>query len=67
MKYKLTKEQKQQIDSLSHKELCKAWRFGNEKHPEWFDKRYEACDYFYKKLFVEYGGFTPEISKEIGW
>ncbi len=63
----LTEEQKQEIDSLTHEQMCFAWRFGDKKHPEWFNKTYAACDYFYNKLFVEYGGFTPEMSKQMGF
>ncbi len=63
---KLTEEQKQEIDNLSHLEMCRAWRFGKGKK-EWFNKGFEASSYFHKRLFEHFGGFTPQISKQIGW
>ncbi len=62
----MTKQQKQQIDNLSHLQLCKAWRFGTGEK-EWFDKSYEASTYFKDRLFNYFGGFTPQISKQIGF
>ena len=56
---------KKEIDALSHIEMCRMWRFGTAKK-EWLVKG-PAADYFRKRLFEELGGFTPEISKQIGW
>jgi len=57
---------KDEIDALTHEQMCKHWRFGTGK-PEWFDNRCEESKYFYDRLFVHFGGFNPNISKKIGW
>jgi hypothetical protein len=60
----MTEEQKAQIDSMSHVELCQHWRFapsGDELLSG------DTGDYFRKVLFEDHKGFTPEISKLIGW
>ncbi len=60
----MTAEQKAKIDAMSHIELCRRWRFsptGDEL------LQGEAGDYFKHRLFDELGGFTPAISKAIGW
>lgn len=62
----MTEEEKNEIDNLSHLEMCRAWRFGTGKK-EWFDKRFESSKYFQERLFTHFGGFTSAISKEIGW
>lgn len=59
-------QHKEKIDSLPHEEMCRIWRFGGGRK-EWFDKNHKASDYFYERLFRHFGGFTPEISKKIGW
>ncbi len=52
------------IDSLSHLELCRIWRFSQPG-----DVRLQGAngDYFKERLFEHFGGFTPKISKWIGW
>lgn len=57
---------KDEIDALTHEEMCRYWRFGGGK-PEWFDSTKQESTYFHDRLFVHFGGFTPEISKKIGW
>lgn len=57
---------KQEIDSLSHEQMCKMWRFGTAKR-EWLDSKSPLSEHFKNRLFVHFGGFTPEISKRIGW
>lgn len=57
---------KQEIDTLTHTQMCDMWRNGGGK-PEWFDTRCEESKYFYDRLFKHFGGFTPEISKKVGW
>ena len=56
-------EIKNEIDQMSHYELCRVWRFAKIGDPRF---QGEAGDYFAQKL-KEAGGFTPEISKAIGW
>ena len=55
-----------EIDALSHEDMCRMWRFGTMK-PEWRDSRFPASAYFKERLWTHFGGFTPEISKSIGW
>ena len=54
-----------QIDDMSHEEMCRLWRFSPSGNPIFrsdlpFFARFE-------KRFKEFGGFTPAISKSIGW
>ena len=59
----MTPEQKQQIDNMSQYELCKKWRFAKLGDMLLQD---DAGEYFSKKL-KEKGGFSPDISKSLGW
>jgi hypothetical protein len=59
----MTPEQKQQIESMTHEELCKLWRFADDENPL---MQGDAGDLVAKRL-VRFGGFTPEISKKLGW
>lgn len=55
---------KAEIDGMSHYEMCRIWRFsksGNEYTSG------EIGEYFADRLFNHFGGFTPEISKSLGW
>ena len=66
---KLTKEQQQQIDtinSMDHTSMCRLWRFAPCGH-QFFDTTKPYHEIFKKRLFDHFGGFTPEISKSIGW
>jgi len=56
-------EMKKKIDLMSQEEMCRLWRFAPSGHPYFCG---EAGDYFKMKM-KEKGGFTPEISKKIGW
>uniref|UniRef100_A0A6M3XSJ5 Uncharacterized protein n=1 Tax=viral metagenome TaxID=1070528 RepID=A0A6M3XSJ5_9ZZZZ len=64
-----TKEQideyMEQIKAMTHKEMASLWRFAPASHP-FFDRTLPFYVVF-KKRFDEFGGFTPEISKSIGW
>ena len=62
--YTLTPERKVEIDSMSHYDMCRTWRF--TPSGDWRIMG-ECGDYFKKRLFDEFGGFTPEISKSLGW
>lgn len=59
----LTAPVKQEIDNMSREELCRRWRFAPSGDLMFQD---EAGDYFSARL-KELGGFSPEISKKIGW
>ena len=56
---------KKRIDGMSQREMAILWRFEPSKH-EYLDTTSLLTEYF-KKRFKELGGFTPAISKSIGW
>jgi hypothetical protein len=57
-------QHKAAIDKMSREEMARLWRFAAAGHP--YFVRGEVSDHF-EKRFKELGGFSPEISKEIGW
>jgi len=57
-------EMKKQIDGMSHYALCQRWRFARSGDPMF---QGEIGVYYKHRLFDELGGFTPEISKQLGW
>ncbi len=59
----MTPEQKTVIDNMTQEELCWKWRFAQTGDPL---LQGEAGDYL-KKALNKKGGFTPEISKRLGW
>lgn len=59
----MTPEQKQLIDSMTQYELCSKWRFASCGDPLF---QGDTGKYF-SKVLVDKGGFTPEISKSLGW
>lgn len=59
-------ELKAEIDQLSHIDMCRMYRFG-QGNKEFFDNTNPISKYFNERLFKHFGGFTPEISKQIGW
>lgn len=59
-------ELKAEIDQLSHVEMCRMYRF-DKGNKAFFDNTNPASKYFNARLFKHFGGFTPEISKQIGW
>jgi len=54
------------INKMSQFELCKLWRFAPFGHP-YFDSTLPYFKVFEKRLFKYFNGFTPEISKSIGF
>jgi hypothetical protein len=54
------------INQMGHEEMCSLWRFAKVGHP-YFDKTLPYVKVFEERLFKHFGGFTPEISKSIGW
>lgn len=65
----LTKEQKDTIEiinNMSHYNMCDLWRNAPSGH-SFFNKTQPFFKVFEKRLFGHFGGFTPEISKAIGW
>ena len=59
----MTDQQKAQIDDMSRLEMARLWRFAPRSHPL---LEGETGDYF-RKVFGEKGGMSPEISKQLGW
>ncbi len=59
----MTDEQKENIDGMSQYVLCRVWRFAKAGDPLF---QGDTGDYFSKAL-KEKGGFTPEISKSLGF
>lgn len=53
------------LRTATHEELCRIWRFSSSRSPYVTDQ--EAFNLLSKRLFGEFGGFTPEISKRLGW
>lgn len=60
----IAEEQKKRIDKMSHYDLCYYWR-----HAKSDDKLLKGLtgEYLKERLFKHFGGFTPRISKSIGW
>lgn len=52
------------INSMSHIEMARLWRFAPSGH-KYFDSSLPYFEIF-KERFKSLGGFTPAISKEIG-
>jgi len=64
-----TQEQQTIIDKINqmgHYEMCYFWRFAPSGH-HYFDKTLPYAKIFEERLFKHFGGFTPEISKSLGW
>jgi hypothetical protein len=59
----MTPEQKKRIDDMSQEEMARMWRFAPTGEPL---LQGDTGDYF-SAIFQGKGGFTPEISKRIGW
>jgi hypothetical protein len=65
---KYTKEEQviiDKINSLSREEMCKLRRFSSPGHI-YFNSTLPFCEVFNNR-FESLGGFSPEISKKIGW
>jgi len=58
-------EWKDKIDEMSQIQMASMWRFSPSGHV-FFDSTLPLFDYF-KARFDSLGGFTPSISKQIGW
>ena len=55
----------EKINNMSQREMASLWRFAKSGHP-YFDSTKPFFEVF-EKRFKSLGGFTPEISKSIGW
>lgn len=59
----MDEKMKSEIDNMSQEEMAYLWRFAPPGSPYF---KGEVGAYF-KARFNSLGGFTPEISKKIGW
>ncbi len=60
----------EQVENATHHQLAAWHRFVEIDHSinsKQLTEQREAMDRNYQRLFKEFGGFTPEISKDIGW
>jgi hypothetical protein len=66
----MTREQveahKRAIDGMSQEDMCSLHRFAPSGHP-YFDRHNQELVDYWTARFKELDGFTPEISKRIGW
>ncbi|MDD4000213.1 MAG: hypothetical protein PHX62_04895 [Bacilli bacterium] len=56
-----------EIESMDHFTMCKLWRFSGTTSPIYFRSDLPTGKRFKERLFDEFGGFTPKISKQLGW
>lgn len=63
----LLKQQREidKINAMTHLEMARRYRFAVDGDP-YFDNTLPYYEVFNER-FKMLGGFTPEISKEIGW
>jgi hypothetical protein len=61
----INEEEIEIINKMSREEMCSLWRFAPAGHP--YFKRGNGLTEAFEKRFKELGGFSPEISKKIGW
>lgn len=54
-----------QIRNLTQLQMARLWRFAPVGHP-YFDRRFGLLGVFQER-FLKLGGFTSQISKQIGW
>lgn len=53
------------LRTASHYELCRIWRYAASSSP--YIQIPAAQELLRQRLFDEYGGFTPEIGRQLGW
>ena len=53
------------INNMTRESMCNLWRFAPAGH-KYFNRDNPLSDVF-EKRFKELGGFSPRISKDIGW
>lgn len=55
------------IEKMDHYTMCRLWRFAPAGSEIYFRSDLPTGESFKNRLFQHFGGFTPEISKELGW
>ena len=58
-------EEKNRINSMSREEMARLWRFAPAGHP-YFDSSGPYWKIF-KERFDSLGGWSPSVSKSVGW
>lgn len=56
-----------EVQEMEHYNMCYLWRMGSVEDNIYFRSDYPVAEVFKDRLFNHFGGFTPEISKRIGW
>lgn len=54
------------IETLDHFTMCRYWRFAPSGTEIFFRKDLPTSEAFKNRLFNHFGGFTAEISKQLG-
>jgi hypothetical protein len=57
----------QTIETLDHYTMCRYWRFAPAGTDIYFRSDLPTGEAFKNRLFVHFGGFTSEISKQLGF
>lgn len=55
-----------EIETMDRFTMCRYWRFAPHGTEIYFRSDLPTGEAFRKRLFEELGGFTPEISKQLG-
>jgi hypothetical protein len=64
---KQIQEALERIEKMDHYTLCRLWRFAPAGSEIYFRNDLPTGEAFQNRLFKHFGGFTPEISKELSW
>lgn len=54
------------IENMDRHEMCRLWRFAPKGTEIYFRSDLPTGEAFKTRLFDHFGGFTPEISKDLG-
>ena len=57
----------EEIKNMDHETMCRLWRFAPKGSEIYFRSDLPTAEAFKDRLFNHFGGFTPNISKSIGW
>jgi len=55
------------IKEMDHYTMCYIWRKSPPGAQIYFRNDLPTSKAFIERLFTHFGGFTPEISKSLGW
>jgi len=58
---------KAEIDALTQEDACRIWRFAPSEHHFLGGAEDQETRNYFVARFHSLGGFTPEISKKLGW